>query len=1209
MENNEKQKFVFESLAPSNDIQLGVYEDVIDHVFDDSSLRNIAISGSFGSGKSSILATYEHKKTAKLIEGNHQFLHISLAHFHDSKEEGRNKKGNQETVMEDTGETVYREKEEAFLEGKIINQLIHQIPDERIPKSTIRKLSSSKERKSFRHSFAITVFIFLGLFFFFGLKVETLLPLKNSLSEIIRDILISSWLRISSFCIWVLLLFYYCFWIIKTFKTRNIFKKLTIKGTEIEIASSNASSFFDKYLNEVTYLFENIDADVVVFEDIDRFEDVMVFERLREINKIVNDRKREGDIPIRFFYLVKDDLLQSRDRTKFFDFIIPAIPVVDGSNSYNKLIVILQNNGILEKMDLHFLRQVSLYIDDMRLLKNICNEFLIYYSMLNISDNELDPNKLFGIIVYKNFYPVDFNELHSNRGIVYSLFNNKPNLVANLRKGLENELAEVVKNLDKCRKEITESKNELDFLFDRYYTAVNKRAEYQERRNQYNNSGEKRTEEWSRKKEELEMELRILESTHLSELLEKGDFDSFYESCINEDPKKNSSISLDDRRLLSYLIRSGYIDETYSDYITFFYPNGISSSDKLFLTSIADRHPKGYEYQIKDPELVFESVHPVDFSNPAILNYDFIRYVIKNYREESLISILVDLIRKNSIFDFVDGYLRTIPDSKYLVKVINSKWPEAFETLLNSQQVSKEGIHLYALYSLLGIEKSDIKAIESNKALLLYIENNSDYLNIKDSEANEFSESLLALKIKIKTLDSNATNECLFKLIAERGLYKLSINNLIEIISFLRLEKPDSIKGQIITIILNNKTCCLYEKLNNEINEFVSVILGDGADKINDSEEAVLYILNHSQLTLELKRKYIKQSNTILSSLSTINDKTIQKVVFGNRKIAFSSQNVFYYFQLIGSVDENLVDFINSSDEALDFSFVGDESQLSSFCDAVLTIAEKVNINQFVNAFKNLPGNAYDSFNKKGVPDQNMYKLIDLNVIKYNHDTLTTICNYYSDDVLKHYARNDSIAFVKIVQQETSLLKKDKLEAILSDLGFPEDNKIRLIETLPFALQISNKEYPPSVQKVILDSRFDEADYPYIFKKYSSFEADVQEVIRKRTKEYLASHLEAIGDFDSKLAFAIIMNNEIEKDKRIALLTSHIIHFDKDMFSRCTISLGLLKYPKVFIPNARPFFEKTSQNVDLLNAIKEKGWIEDYYETQGGKLSIRHISD
>lgn len=48
--------------------------------------------------------------------------------------------------------------------------------------------------------------------------------------------------------------------------------------------------------------------------------------------------------------------------------------------------------------------------------------------------------------------------------------------------------------------------------------------------------------------------------------------------------------------LLKYLIRNGYIDETYADYMTYFYENSLSRVDKIFLRSITDRKAKEYTY-------------------------------------------------------------------------------------------------------------------------------------------------------------------------------------------------------------------------------------------------------------------------------------------------------------------------------------------------------------------------------------------------------------------------------------------------------------------------------------------------------------------------------------------------------------------------------------------------------------------------------------
>lgn len=155
-------------------------------------------------------------------------------------------------------------------------------------------------------------------------------------------------------------------------KNKNVFRKLSLQGNEIEIFEESDDSYFDKYLNEVLYLFENADEDVIVFEDMDRFNANRIFERLREVNILANIQlQKEDKKALRFFYLLRDDIFVSKDRTKFFDYIIPVVPVVDSSNSYDQFISHFKEGGLFDKFDESFLQGLSLYIDDMRLLKNI----------------------------------------------------------------------------------------------------------------------------------------------------------------------------------------------------------------------------------------------------------------------------------------------------------------------------------------------------------------------------------------------------------------------------------------------------------------------------------------------------------------------------------------------------------------------------------------------------------------------------------------------------------------------------------------------------------------------------------------------------------------------------------------------------------------------------------------------------------------------
>ncbi len=106
--------------------------------------------------------------------------------------------------------------------------------------------------------------------------------------------------------------------IVKIQKNRNIFRKLNFQGNEIEIFEESNDSYFDKYLNEVLYLFENAAVDVIIFEDIDRFNVNSIFERLREVNALVNIRLQKSHKKIiRFFIYCVMIFLYQRTRRSF----------------------------------------------------------------------------------------------------------------------------------------------------------------------------------------------------------------------------------------------------------------------------------------------------------------------------------------------------------------------------------------------------------------------------------------------------------------------------------------------------------------------------------------------------------------------------------------------------------------------------------------------------------------------------------------------------------------------------------------------------------------------------------------------------------------------------------------------------------------------------------------------------------------------------
>jgi len=229
---------------------------------------------------------------------------------------------------------------------------------------------------------------------------------------------------------------------IKKIIYKGNWSKLTINTMGINVNMENRDfstvSYFDNFLSDVIYLFDESDADFVIFEDLDRFNDHSIFEKLREINLMVNQRRKSAKLKkLMFFYVISDEVFSEKnvdsanntenisatEKTKFFDVIIPIIPIVNNTNSFDYLKSrLLDDPAITDKNDFEtFLYQISIFIDDLRVLKNIVNEFKIYKKIYKDNiDMDIDYKQLLALIVYKTLNSSDFNDLVKSKGDLYT---------------------------------------------------------------------------------------------------------------------------------------------------------------------------------------------------------------------------------------------------------------------------------------------------------------------------------------------------------------------------------------------------------------------------------------------------------------------------------------------------------------------------------------------------------------------------------------------------------------------------------------------------------------------------------------------------------------------------------------------------------------------------------------------------------------------
>ena len=428
---------------------------------EDTKIHNIALSGVYGSGKSSIL-----EKVVKDLEEErpHTTRTISLAPLAAQLKEQDDKKNDsvsdkdKSTSKEPSGAPPKSSNNSSItnlIQKEIIKQLLYGTDPEKIPASHFHKMNEIGLGKQILSSlaFGMLLLFILNIYqwpYSYIQKPLTWLPIPTSITKILAEIVIICLLSIATFA-----LFHY-------FGTRIHLAKIDV-GTAGITLGENSDSYFDQYLDEIIYIFEKTGIRTVFFEDLDRFQDAQIFDSLRELNQILNndpklqhtestiqkisqrlhfshsakEKNSQSSTPIQFVYAIHDaifsnqyasadaqianqeSLAHSFSRAKFFDIIIPVVPFVSASNSYQIALETLED--VLDANDPQMINLLELVADavpDKRTWINIRNEFIVYKEQLlnpKRTNLGLSPVKMLAILIYKNCYLDDAIKLQNGR--------------------------------------------------------------------------------------------------------------------------------------------------------------------------------------------------------------------------------------------------------------------------------------------------------------------------------------------------------------------------------------------------------------------------------------------------------------------------------------------------------------------------------------------------------------------------------------------------------------------------------------------------------------------------------------------------------------------------------------------------------------------------------------------------------------------------
>ena len=131
--------------------------------------------------------------------------------------------------------------------------------------------------------------------------------------------------------------------------------------------------------------------------------------------------------------------------------------------------------------------------------------------------------------------------------------------------------------------------------------------------------------------------------------------DSRFVSNLDEDIKA--------QQLIIRLLKFGYINESYSSYILYFYEGRFTKKDFEYIQGVIQNKPLRYDTDLTNIKEILGRLRIEDFESASILNYNLLKYLLENIdsnnnklKLEKIIELLSEFNDEylNFIFKFIE---------------------------------------------------------------------------------------------------------------------------------------------------------------------------------------------------------------------------------------------------------------------------------------------------------------------------------------------------------------------------------------------------------------------------------------------------------------------------------------------------------------------------------------------------------------------------
>lgn len=775
-------------------------------------------------------------------------------------------------------------------------------------------------------------------------------------------------------------------------------------------------SYFDQYLDEIVYFFETSKRNIVIFEDIDRFNDSHIFETLRSLNALLNASPQIKK-PIRFIYAIKDSIFDQvslehekrkvdvalveitdpaqaeivrANRTKFFDLVIPVVPFITHRSARNLTTQILR--GIEHDVSPDLIDLAGRFVPDMRLLKNVRNEFVVFRDRIFAGDGEqleLSETQLFAMMLYKSTHLSDFEVIRLGKSKLDKLYGISRTLVSENIRRVERELRSV--RLEISRRSASKQRasrlgkllvSRIDLMVrtgsyqkpNAFYLIDGKQAEsadfesvelwrklasgdgdptlgwqnphYSRQHIELRRSDvsalvgdsldvdawrEAEDEAESEQVRELQEQLAFLRTSDMGDLMGRSDFSVEYEGATQ-------SLAAVAEKLLTKglafeLIRAGYIDRNFTLYTSTFHGDRVSPAATNFIIHHVERGLMDEQFVLtaKDAEAVIRERGARSLADPALFNIAILDYLLATGSPDADI-MLTALARLDADSTrFLQSYLSSGASRGALVKKLTARSPRVLNYLVADVDLDDE-TRITLVSACLESLVTKPRQTMTEKAKAFLAANYAQLPAIASVALPAARAERIALLFKDAGLslpDLSGASDVVRPAFVKLGLYEMSLPNLQAAVGNEVGLGLDQLRA--------THRADVYAKALAELPGYLDAV--DGHAATNHAADRFHVVMGEvHEAAPELLERFVEgvSGNSCITDVDDVPEET-WAVLAAHDKFPATFSNVTRYIEQIGSVDANLGVVLASAEEITEHDDADEDEKRSLAINLIST--------------------------------------------------------------------------------------------------------------------------------------------------------------------------------------------------------------------------------------------------------------------------------